>query len=264
MNYKYQAHPFHLVEPSPWPFTASFALLILTTASVLSFHGWNSSIALTIGFLSVLITMALWWRDCIRESSYQGYHTQLVQKGITIGFILFIISEVFFFISIFWAYFHSSLVPTVELGSLWPPKGIEALNPWEIPLLNTILLLSSGASVTWAHHSIIGGDIKSCIKGLILTLILAVLFTLLQGFEYYNAPFTIADGIYGSCFYFGTGFHGLHVIIGTIFLFVCLIRVKNYQFTNSHHAGFEFAIFYWHFVDVVWLFLFISIYCWGY
>ena len=264
MNYKYQAHPFHLVEPSPWPFTASFALLILTTASVLNFHGINSSIALTIGFLSVLTTMALWWRDCIRESSYQGFHTNLVKKGITIGFILFIISEVFFFISIFWAYFHSSLVPTVELGSLWPPKGIEALNPWEVPLLNTILLLSSGASVTWAHHSIIGGDIKSCIKGLILTLILAVLFTLLQGFEYYNAPFTIADGIYGSCFYFGTGFHGLHVIIGTIFLFVCLIRIKNFQFTNSHHAGFEFAIFYWHFVDVVWLFLFISIYCWGY
>ncbi|RKP12385.1 cytochrome c oxidase subunit III domain-containing protein [Piptocephalis cylindrospora] len=158
MNYKYQAHPFHLVEPSPWPLTASFALLILTTASVLNFH----------------------------------------------GFILFIISEVFFFISIFWAYFHSSLVPTVDLG----------------------------ASVTWAHHAIIGGDIKS-------------------SFEYYNASFTIADGIYGSCFYFGTGFHGLHVIIGTIFLFVCLIRVKNYQFTNSHHAGFEFAIFYWHFVDVV-------------
>jgi cytochrome c oxidase subunit 3 len=195
--------------------------------------------------------------------SYQGYHTQLVKRGITIGFILFVISEVFFFISIFWGYFHSALAPTVELGSLWPPKGIEALNPWEIPLLNTVILLSSGATVTWAHYALIEGDRSSSIKALILTIILAILFTGLQGYEYYNASFTIADGIYGSCFYFGTGFHGLHVIVGTTFLIVCFIRLINYHFTDTHHIGFESAILYWHFVDIVWLFLFISIYWWG-
>ena len=144
MSSKFQAHPFHLVEPSPWPLAASLALLILTTTSVQLFHGWSSSLGFFIGLMSVLATMAFWWRDCIRESSYQGYHTHLVKKGITIGFILFVISEVFFFISIFWGYFHSALAPTVELGSIWPPKGIQPLNPWEVPLLNTIILLSSG------------------------------------------------------------------------------------------------------------------------
>lgn len=263
MSSKIQAHPFHLVEPSPWPLTASLALLILTTTAVMNFHGWSTSLGLIIGFISVLATMAFWWRDCIRESSYQGYHTHLVKKGITIGFILFVISEVFFFISVFWGYFHSALAPTVELGSIWPPKGIEPLNPWEVPLLNTILLLSSGASVTWAHYALIEGNRKSTIQGLILTLILALLFTALQGYEYYNAPFTISDGIYGSCFYFGTGFHGIHVIVGTIFLMVCLMRIINYHLTDTHHVGFESAILYWHFVDIVWLFLFVSIYWWG-
>jgi len=263
MNTKIQAHPFHLVEPSPWPLAASLGLLILTTASVMNFHGWNTSLGLIIGFFSVLATMAFWWRDCIRESSYQGYHTKRVARGITIGFALFVVSEIFFFFSIFWGYFHSALAPTVELGSLWPPKGIEALNPWEIPLLNTVILLSSGATVTWAHYALIEGDRKSAITGLVFTLILAILFTALQGFEYYNAPFTISDGIYGTCFYFGTGFHGLHVLIGTIFLFVCLIRLINYHFTDTHHVGLESAILYWHFVDVVWLFLFVSIYWWG-
>jgi len=160
-------------------------------------------------------------------------------------------------------FFHSSLAPSVELGAIWPPKGIEVLNPWEVPLLNTIILLSSGATVTWAHHSIINGDRYGAILGLFSTVTLAVIFTLLQGMEYFEAPFTIADGIYGTTFFIATGFHGLHVIIGTIFLSICLIRLIKYHFTRHHHFGFEAAAWYFHFVDVVWLFLFVSIYWWG-
>lgn len=259
-----QAHPFHLVDPSPWPLAASFALLVTTLAAVLKFHGWiMGGTLLTMGIIAVALTMGLWWRDCIRESAYQGFHTTKVQNGITMGFVLFVISEVFFFISIFWGYFHSSLAPTVELGAVWPPKGIEPLNPWEVPLLNTVILLSSGATVTWAHHSLLGESRKGTILGLFFTLVLAVIFTALQGFEYYNAPFTFSDGVFGSCFYMATGFHGFHVFVGTVFIAVSLWRVISYQLTDQHHVGLESAILYWHFVDVVWLFLFISIYWWG-
>jgi cytochrome c oxidase subunit 3 len=175
-----------------------------------------------------------------------GFHTQRVIAGLSLGFILFIISEVFFFLSFFWAFFHSALAPTVELGSTWPPVGIEALNPWEIPLLNTVLLLSSGATLTYSHHSLIAGSRKGAIFGLILTVVLAVIFTLLQIYEYYNSSFTISDGVYGSTFYITTGLHGLHVLVGTIFLVVSLVRLVNYHFTVGHHLGFESAILYWH------------------
>jgi len=195
--------------------------------------------------------------------TFQGHHTFAVQKGLTLGFILFVISEVFFFITIFWAFFHSSLAPTVELGAHWPPAGIEPLNPWEIPLLNTVILLSSGATVTYAHHSLIQGNRSSAITGTFITIILAIIFTLLQGVEYTVSSFTLSDGTFGSCFYFGTGFHGLHVIIGTAFLVVGTWRVLAYHSTDNHHLGLESGILYWHFVDVVWLFLFISIYYWG-
>lgn len=261
---KLQGHPFHLVELSPWPILTSFSLLILTMSGVLTFHGYNNSgKILIIGIILVIISMIFWWRDVISESTYQGHHTLAVQKGITIGVFLFIISEIFFFLSIFWAFFHSSLAPSCELGSNWPPLGIEPLNPFELPLLNTIILLSSGGTVTYAHHSLINGNRKSALLGLIFTIILAIIFTLFQGLEYYQAPFTISDGIYGTCFYFGTGFHGLHVIIGTLFLSVALWRLFNYHITNHHHLGLESSILYWHFVDIVWLFLFISIYWWG-
>jgi cytochrome c oxidase subunit 3 len=178
--------------------------------------------------------------------TYQGNHTSIVQRGITIGFILFVISEIFFFLSIFWAFFHSALSPAVELGSVWPPAGIHALNPFEVPLLNTVILLSSGATLTWGHHSMIAGNRKGTLYGTFWTIILAIIFTACQGFEYYNAGFTIADSVYGSCFYFSTGFHGLHVIIGTIFLVTCFYRIVSYQLTDSHHVGFESAILYWH------------------
>lgn len=261
---QYQAHPYHLVEPSPWPLVTSFALLTLTSSGVMYFNGYNnSSVYLTLGFILTLGSMSFWFKDVITESTYSGHHTFAVQKGLTMGVALFIISEVFFFISIFWAYFHSSLAPTVELGAHWPPIGIDPLNPFEVPLLNTILLLSSGAYVTYAHHALIQGDRKGGIIGSILTIILALLFTGLQAYEYINAPFTITDGVYGSCFYMATGFHGIHVIIGTIFIAVGFYRLLNYHLTDHHHIGFESSILYWHFVDVVWLFLFISVYWWG-
>jgi cytochrome c oxidase subunit 3 len=259
-----QVHPYHLVDPSPWPFIGSIACLMTTVGAVMYMHSYEGgSILLPSGILMILATMIVWWRDVIREATFQGHHTLIVQKGLRYGMILFIISEVLFFVAFFWAFFHSSLAPSVELGAIWPPKGIHVLNQWEVPLLNTVILLSSGATVTWAHHAIISGDRLGAILGLKFTVILALIFTALQGFEYYEAPFTIADGVYGSTFFVATGFHGLHVIIGTIFLSVCLIRLIKYHFTKHHHFGFEAAAWYFHFVDVVWLFLFVSIYWWG-
>jgi cytochrome c oxidase subunit 3 len=216
-----------------------------------------------LGLALVNYSFILWFRDVIAEGTYKGNHTLAVQKGIAIGIALFIISEVFFFLAIFWAYFHSALSPDVEVGSEWPPMGIQAINPFELPLLNTIILLSSGLTVTYAHHSLIEGNRASTLYGLVYTILLATVFTILQGVEYTVSSFTISDGVFGSCFYFGTGFHGLHVIIGTIFLAVAFWRILAYHLTDNHHIGFESGIFYWHFVDIVWLFLYIFIYYWG-
>ena len=228
------------------------------------FNGFaNGGFLVIIGFVTTLSSMILWFRDVVAEGTLLGNHTFAVQKGLNLGVALFIISEVFFFISIFWAYFHSALAPTVELGNAWPPAGIDPLNPFEIPLLNTILLLSSGASVTYAHHSLIEGNRRGTLLGIIITVVLAVIFTALQGLEYYEAPFTITDGAYGSTFFFATGFHGIHVIIGTAFIAVAFFRILSYHLTDHHHLGFEASILYWHFVDVVWLFLYVSIYWWG-
>nr|BAF46419.1 Cytochrome c oxidase subunit 3 [Rhodotorula glutinis] len=258
---QFQAHPFHLVTPSPWPLLTSFSLLILTMAAAMYFNGVsNGGFLVIIGFITTVSSMALWFRDVVAEGTLLGNHTFAVQKGLNLGVALFIISEVFFFISIFWA---SKGTPTVELGNAWPPAGIDPLNPPYIPLLNTVLLLSSGASVTYAHHSLIEGNRRGTILGIIITVVLAVIFTALQGLEYHEAPFTIADGAYGSTFFFATGFHGIHVIIGTLFIAVAFFRILSYHLTDHHHLGFEAAILYWHFVDVVWLFLYISIYWWG-
>ena len=186
-----------------------------------------------------------------------------VQRGLNIGVGLFIVSEALFFLAIFWTFFHSALSPAVELGAMWPPMGIEALDPFELPLINTIILLASGFTVTYGHHFLINGKRGKTLYGLLYTIILAVIFTGLQGVEYSVSSFTISDGAFGSCFYFGTGFHGLHVMIGTAFLAVGLWRALAYHLTNNHHLGLEAGILYWHFVDVVWLFLFVSIYYWG-
>lgn len=264
MSKTHQYHPFHLVDPSPWPFVGAMSCLVTTIGAAMYMHSFSGgNILLPLGILMILLTMYVWWRDVVREATYQGHHTTIVQKGLRYGMILFILSEVLFFAAFFWAFFHSSLAPSVELGAIWPPKGIQTLDPKEIPLLNTVILLSSGATVTWAHFAIVSGDRHGAILGLTLTILLAVVFTILQGFEYIEAPFTIADGVYGSSFFLATGFHGLHVLIGTIFLTVCLIRLIKYHFSKHHHFGFEAAAWYFHFVDVVWLFLFVSIYWWG-
>jgi len=261
---KFQYFPFHLVDPSPWPILLSFSLLNLTIGAVSYMHGFSyGGYILTLGFVLTTYGMILWFRDVVIEASYLGHHTKEVKEGIMLGVILFIVSEVFAFLSVFWAFFHSSLSPSIEIGGSWPPLGIEALDPFAIPLLNTFLLLSSGAFITYGHHALIAGNRKAAIDGVILTIVLAVIFTALQYFEYSEAGFSMSDGVYGSAFYASTGLHGIHVIIGTIFITVALFRIINYQLTTKHHNGFESSILYWHFVDVVWLFLFVAVYFWG-
>nr|YP_010258769.1 cytochrome c oxidase subunit III [Manis pentadactyla pentadactyla]AMZ84342.1 cytochrome c oxidase subunit 3 [Manis pentadactyla]UIX23010.1 cytochrome c oxidase subunit III [Manis pentadactyla pentadactyla] len=258
----HQTHSYHMVNPSPWPLTGALSALLMTSGLAMWFH-FNSTKLLLLGLTTNFLTMYQWWRDIVRESTFQGHHTPTVQKGLRYGMVLFIISEVFFFAGFFWAFYHSSLAPTPELGGCWPPTGINPLNPLEVPLLNTSVLLASGVSITWAHHSLMEGSRNHMTQALLITILLGIYFTLLQISEYYEAPFTISDGVYGSTFFVATGFHGLHVIIGTSFLIVCMLRQLKYHFTSNHHFGFEAAAWYWHFVDVVWLFLYVSIYWWG-
>ena len=261
---QFQAHPYHLVDPSPWPISLSFALLILMVSAVMYMQGFKyGGYFLTLGLVLVVTGMSLWFRDIIIESTYLGHHTEQVKRGLTIGIALFIISELMAFLSIFWAYFHSSLAPTIEIGGVWPPVGITTLDPFAIPLLNTILLLSSGAFITFAHHALINGNRRYAILGTILCILFAIIFTALQYHEYSLAGFTIADSIYGTVFYCSTGLHGLHVIVGTLFIGVQFYRLLQHHITKSHHIGMEGAIAYWHFVDVVWLFLYAFVYLWA-
>jgi len=260
----YQRHPYHLVDPSPWPLFAAFAAFCSVGGGTMYMHGFlNGGGRLSLGIFFILGSILIWWRDVIREATFEGQHTSMVQLGIRYGMILFIASEVMFFFAFFWAFFHSSIAPAPEVGSIWPPKGIEVLGAWEIPFLNTLILLSSGATCTWAHHAIVLGNREQAIISFLYTLLLAFLFTGFQVFEYIGANFGISDSIYGSSFYMATGFHGFHVIIGTCFLSVCLFRLIKHQFSMQHHFGFEAAAWYWHFVDVVWLFLFVAVYWWG-
>ena len=260
----FQDHPFHLVSPSPWPLYTSVCLFNLTTTAALSLHNFNNAYYLFyISLILVVSSMCFWFRDIISEGTYLGDHTSAVQRGLNLGIFLFIVSEALLFLAIFWAFYHSALGPNIELGAQWPPMGIESVNPFELPLLNTIILLSSGATITYGHHSLIHGGRKGALYGSIFTLLLAIIFTCFQGVEYSVTSFTISDSIFGSSFYFSTGFHGLHVIVGTIFLAVGFWRIYSYHLTDHHHLGFEGGILYWHFVDVVWLFLYISVYYWG-
>jgi len=255
-------HPYHLVDISPWPILSSVGALGLTTGFVTWFY--TKEITLFSLSLSLLFLVRFqWWRDVSRESTYQGLHTKIVETGIRWGIVLFIISEIIFFSSFFWAFFHRRLSPNIELGSQWPPAGIQPFNPFSVPLLNTIILLSSGIRVTWSHHALILGDWRESIRGINWTWTLGVYFTAVQLLEYIEAPFTFADSVYGRTFFIATGFHGLHVIVGTLFLFFTGERMGQGRFSKSHHFGFEAAAWYWHFVDVVWLFLFVWIYWWG-
>jgi cytochrome c oxidase subunit 3 len=263
-SYLRTTHQFHLVDPSPWPFLAALGGLMLTSGLVSYMHKILGGFELLInGVVVIFFVMYVWWRDIVREATYEEQHTFVVQRGLRLGMILFIVSEVMFFFGFFWAFFHSSLAPVFNIGGVWPPACIIPMDTFTIPLTNTFILLSSGATVTWAHHAIILQAKRHTIIALIYTISLAVLFTFFQGLEYTSAPFNISDGIYGSCFYMTTGFHGFHVFVGTIALIVSFVRIVLNHLTNTHHFGFEAAIWYWHFVDVVWLFLFISVYWWG-
>lgn len=253
-------HPIHLLEVSPWPLVVSLCLgtvLLSVTAYLhgLGFYG-------IFGILCMLIVSLLWFRDIIREG-LSGKHSILVQSGLSMGFLLFLVSEIMLFFSFFWAFFHSSLSPAMSVGSVWPPIGIDSVDTWSLPLLGSIILLSSGFTVTLSHHSLRCGNKDVTVVGLGFTVLLGFMFVVLQYNEYKYGSFNISDSVFGSVFYMTTGLHGLHVIIGAVFLSVCTIRVSLNSYSIEHHVGLESAIFYWHLVDLVWFFVFTSYYWWG-
>jgi cytochrome c oxidase subunit 3 len=259
-----QNHPFHIVDASPWPIVTAFSAFFIVFGLALFMHSYAIGLALFVfGLFATILNASLWWRDIVREGTFEGAHTILVQHGLRFGMLLFIVSEIMLFFAFFWAFFHSSLNPSAEIGSVWPPKGIITISPWLIPLLNTILLLTSGAALTWSHAALLGGHRLETITGLLVTIVLATIFTLCQVYEYINAPFDISDSVYGSTFYMLTGLHGGHVIIGTLFLIVALYRAIKHHYTVNRHVGYEAAAWYWHFVDVVWIFLFLVVYVWS-
>ncbi len=263
-------HDYHLVDPSPWPAVGGLAAFILAVGAIMYFHdgGWW---LMALGFAAVLYTMVMWWRDVVIEAEHGGYHTPVVQLHMRYGMILFIASEVMFFVAWFWAYFDASIYAGEAIqaarvehtGGHWPPDGIATFDPWHLPLVNTLILLTSGTTVTWAHHALQHNDRDGLKWGLICTVVLGALFTCVQAYEYAHAAFDFSGNIYGATFFMATGFHGFHVLVGTIFLTVCLFRALAGHFKPDHHFGFEAAAWYWHFVDVVWLFLFACIYVWG-
>ena len=262
-------HDYHILAPDPWPIIGAFSSLALFGGAVMWMHDNPYGKFVTIaGLIAVLSTMFAWWSNTIKEA-HAGNHTPVVSLHLRYGMILFIASEVMFFVAWFWAFFSAALFPSAmdAVGGQWPPKGLEVLDPFGFPLLNTLILLCSGTTVTWAHHALIHGDREGLKKGLLATIALGLVFSGIQAYEYASAPFAfkLANGgnIYGSTFFMATGFHGFHVIVGTIFLIICYLRAVKGDFTPKQHFGFEAAAWYWHFVDVVWLFLFVSIYVWG-
>ena len=255
-------HKWHLVDGSPWPYVCGMGCLSLACGSVMWFHEYNYYLMI-IGLILIVLTMFIWWGDIIREAYGEGSHHKEIEKSLKLGMILFITSEVIFFFSFFWSFFHSSLAPVVEIGWNWPPLGIVSIKAFDVPLLNTSILLTSAISLTWSHYSFINHHTQLAKIALSFTVFLGVLFTLVQAIEYYQASFSLADSVFGSVFFVATGFHGLHVIIGTVFLIFTLFRLYKKQFSFSHHLGFEASAWYWHFVDYVWLFLFLCIYSWG-
>ena len=258
--------PYHLVDPSPWPIVGAAGGGLLLTGIVFAAH-WGNYFVLAAGFALVAVTMFMWWRDVLRESHTPGMHSPVVRLGLRYGMTLFISSEVMFFVGFFWAFFHYAIYPQHVSGAaspMWPPAGIHTFDAFRIPFLNTMILLLSGCTVTWAHHALLVNNRRDLIMGLGITILLGMSFSSLQALEYSEAPFKFAGGgIYPSIFFLATGFHGFHVIVGTCFLIVCWLRARAGGFTPTQHFGLEAAAWYWHFVDVVWLFLFIFIYVWG-
>ncbi|MBL6958674.1 MAG: cytochrome c oxidase subunit 3 [Rhodospirillales bacterium] len=262
MSSEVKKHPWHMVEPSKWPFVGTIGAFVAAIGGVWYMQEgpiWG----FLLGVLIILYTMFGWWRDVVNEAQSGVDHTSPVQHGLRFGMVLFIVSEVMFFFAFFWAYFNAS-VPFLGIASgVWPPEGVVPLETWGLPFLNTLILLTSGATVTWAHHALRVNNRKQLIIGLALTVFLGFLFIGTQAYEYGEAAFGFKDGIYSSTFYLATGFHGFHVFVGACFLTVCLFRASKGHFTSEQHVGFEAAAWYWHFVDVVWLFLFTCVYWWG-
>jgi cytochrome c oxidase subunit III len=257
--------PYHLVDPSPWPIVGAIGGLLTVLGIIFAAH-FGDYIVLTAGAVVVLGTMFFWWRDVIRESRTPGLHTPVVRLGLRYGMMFFITSEVMFFVAFFWAFFNFALFPDLQGNgeTVWPPSTIHSFDPFHLPFLNTMILLLSGTTITWAHHGLLENDRKTLVTGLGLTILLGLSFTLCQAIEYADAPFKfVGGGVYPSTFFLATGFHGFHVIVGTTFLIVCFLRARVGHFTPERHFGFEAAAWYWHFVDVVWLFLFTCIYWWG-
>ena len=276
-------HDYHLVDPSPWPLVGSIAAVVLALGGIAWMKGIfglpeGTSWLFFAGLAGVLFTMLGWWADVVKEAN-RGDHTPVVSIGLRYGMVLFIASEVMFFVAWFWIFFemalfhgNRTLAPIEEVRNAWaawPPKGIELVPAFQLPLVNTLTLLLSGTTVTWAHHALQQGDRKNAKIALLLTIILGALFTAIQAYEYYHiiehqyffgGEGAENSGLYGSAFFMATGFHGFHVLVGTIFLAVCLIRLMGGGFSAKQHFGFEAAAWYWHFVDVVWLFLFAFIY----
>ena len=251
-------HDYHILEPSPWPFLGAIGGFLLLAGAVLFFHDVTPWVM--IGGLAVVIyTMYVWFTDMARESK-AGDHTPVVLIGLRLGFILFVISEVMFFSAWFWSFFKHAIFP---MDGVWPPEGVVTFNAWDLPLLNTLILLLSGCTVTYAHHALIEGRNNGLVWGLIGTVALGAIFTMFQAYEYSHAEFAFSGNIYGANFFMATGFHGFHVLVGTIFLAVCLAMAARNEFSRKHHIAFETAAWYWHFVDVVWLFLFACVYIWG-
>jgi len=273
-------HDFHILDPDIWPLVGAFSGLTFTTGMVLFMHEMaGAHLVLGLGVAGLIATFWGWFSKIVNEAQ-RGDHTPVVQLHLRYGMILFIASEVMFFVGWFWSWFDFALFPSpIEIvdglatnyigqdGAAalekFPHEGIHVLDAFDLPLLNTLILLCSGTTVTWAHHSLIHGDREGLKKGLLATVLLGVLFSAIQAYEYSHAPFGFGGNAYSSAFYMATGFHGFHVIVGTIFLTVCLVRAHKGHFTPRQHFGFEAAAWYWHFVDVVWLFLFVSVYVWG-
>lgn len=259
-----QLHPFHLVNPSPWPIFTAFALMNLALSIGLTSHGYiGNNIWILLNIISVLYAIGLWLRDVLAESTFLGDHTLAVKRGIMQGFLLFVLSEIMIFGSLFWAYLHSALNPTMEIGMSWPPVGIETISADELPLLNTIILLASGATITYAHHAIINGNRSGTLYGFIYSTLLILLFVICQTIEYKTAGFTLTDSVYGSTFYSTTALHGIHMIMLFIMLLVCTLRVYYYSVTDSSHIGLETTILYLHVLDIIWLFIYVVMYWWG-
>ncbi|MEM6621377.1 MAG: cytochrome c oxidase subunit 3 [Pseudomonadota bacterium] len=285
-------HDYHIIDPSPWPLLGSFGAVVMLSGAVLMISPNAGEMQqpwmFITGLAIVLFTMFSWWRAVVAEGEGGIDHTPVVRLGLRMGFILFVMSEVMFFAAWFWAFFKFAIFPMVDVSltagelsamgidpvaltmptadgpsAVWPPQGVETFDPWDLPLINTLILLLSGCTVTWAHHALIEDERPGLVMGLLCTCLLGGVFTLFQAYEYTHAAFAFSGNVYGAVFYMATGFHGFHVLVGTIFLLVCLIRARMGHFKPDQHVGFEAAAWYWHFVDVVWLFLFACVYIWA-